>query len=92
MSIPGPVTLSLEKQTMMRGGELYRCQGERHQLDANTIDTTAMMEAAMPDRMTWTTCGSACEGNRTVDAQVLADENSSSKHDRNAPAQQVSAR
>src|ERR1019366_9563686 len=53
----------------------------------NTIDTTVMMEAAMPARMTWATCGSACEGNRMVGTHVLVTGNSSSSHDRNAPAQ-----
>jgi hypothetical protein len=42
------------------------------------MDTTVIMEAAMPARMTWATCGSACEGNRTVGTQALAAGNSSS--------------
>src|SRR5271165_7075004 len=81
------VTRSLEKLTMMRGENCMDAKVSVISKMANTIDTTVMMEAAMPARMTWATCGSACEGNRTVGTQALATGNSSSNHDMNAPAQ-----
>src|ERR1017187_2750034 len=80
------VTRSLEKLTMMRGENCIDARGSVISRMANTMDTTVMMEAAMPARMTWATCGSACEGNRTVGTQALAAGNSSSNHDRHAPA------
>src|ERR1017187_6157660 len=81
------VTRSLEKLTMMRGENCIDARVSVISRMANTMDTTVMMEAAMPARMTWATCGSECEGNRTVGTQALATGNSSSNHDRNAPAQ-----
>src|ERR1035437_5087059 len=81
------VTRSLEKLTMMRGENCIDARVSVISRMANTIDTTVMMEAAMPARMTWATCGSACEGNRTVGTHALAAGNSSSKQDRTAPAQ-----
>src|ERR1700674_3039217 len=81
------VTRSLEKLTMMRGENCIDARVRVISRMANTIDTTVIMEAAMPARMTWATCGSACEGNRRVGTQALAAGNSSSNHDRNAPAQ-----
>src|ERR1035437_1819925 len=81
------VTRSLEKLTMMRGENCIDARVSVISRMANTMDTTVMMEAAMPARMTWATCGSACEGNRTVGTHALAAGNSSSNHDRNAPAQ-----
>src|ERR1039458_2606432 len=81
------VTRSLEKLTMMRGENCMDARVSVISRMANTMDTTVMMEAAMPARMTWATCGSECEGNRTVGTQALAAGNSSSNHDRNAPAQ-----
>src|ERR1035441_5390859 len=81
------VTRSLEKLTMMRGENCIDARVSVINDTANTMDTTVMMEAAMPARMTWATCESECEGNRTVGTQALAAGNSSSNHDRNAPAQ-----
>src|ERR1035441_4532268 len=81
------VTRSLEKLTMMRGENCIDARVSVISRMANTMDTTVIMEAAMPARMTWATCGSACDGNRTVGTQALAAGNSSSNHDRNAPAQ-----
>jgi hypothetical protein len=80
------VTRSREKLTMMRGENCIDARVSVINRMANTMDTTVMMEAAMPARMTWATCGSACEGNRTVGTQALAAGNSSSNHERNAPA------
>src|ERR1039458_9809924 len=56
------VTRSLEKLTMMRGENCIDARVSVINRMANTMDTTVMMEAAMPARMTWATCGSACEG------------------------------
>ena len=58
------VTRSLEKLTMMRGENCMEASVSVISRMANTMDTTVMMEAAMPARMTWATCGSACDGNR----------------------------
>src|SRR5271165_3950321 len=58
------VTRSLEKLTMMRGENCIDAKVSVISRMANTIETTVIMEAAMPARMTWATCGSACEGNR----------------------------
>ena len=66
------VTRSLEKLTMMRGENCMDARVSVISRMANTMDTTVMMEAAIPARMTWATCGSACEGNRTVGTQALA--------------------
>src|ERR1039458_6917089 len=81
------VTRSLEKLTMMRGENCMDARVSVINRMAKTMDTTVIMEAAMPARMTWATCGSACEGNRRVGTQALAAGNSSSNHERNAPAQ-----
>src|SRR5580700_1502954 len=81
------VTRSLEKLTMMRGENCIDASVSVMSRMANTIETTVMMEAAMPARITWATCGSACDGNRTAGTQALAAGNSSSNHDENAPAQ-----
>ena len=80
------VTRSREKLTMMRGENCMEASVSVISRMANTMDTTVMMEAAMPARMTWATCGSACEGNRAVGTQALTAGNVSSSHDRNAPA------
>src|SRR5271165_6328137 len=81
------VTRSREKLTMMRGENCIDARVSVMSRMANTIDTTVMIEAAMPPKMTWATCGSACEGNRTVGTQALAAGTSSSSHDRTAPAE-----
>src|SRR5271166_4477677 len=81
------VTRSLEKLTMMRGENCIDASVSVISRIANTMDTTVMMEPAIPARMTWATCGSACEGNRNVGTQALAAGTSSSNQDRNAPAQ-----
>src|SRR5208283_3559674 len=66
------VTRSREKLTMMRGENCIDAKVSVMSRMANTIDTTVMMEAAMPPKMTWATWGSACEGNRTAGTQALA--------------------
>ena len=76
------VTRSREKLTMMRGENCIDARVSVISRMANTIDTTVMMEAAMPARMTWATCGSACEGNRVEGTQALTAGYSSSNHDR----------
>src|SRR5579864_4084382 len=81
------VTRSLEKLTMMRGENCIDAKVSVISRMAKTMDTTVMMDPAMPARITWATCGSAWEGNRTVGTQALAAGYSSSSHDRNAPAQ-----
>src|SRR5271165_2598708 len=80
------VTRSLEKLTMIRGENCIDARVSVISRMANTIDTTVMMEAAMPARMTWATCGSACEGNRVEGTQALTPGYSSSIHDIEAPA------
>src|ERR1019366_2662220 len=81
------VTRSREKLTMMRGENCIDARVSVINRMANTMDTTVMMEPAMPARMTWATCGSACEGNRVEGTQALTAGYSSSNHDSNAPAQ-----
>src|ERR1039457_7426177 len=81
------VTRSREKLTMIRGENCIDARVSVISRMANTIDTTVMMEPAMPPRMTWATCGSACEGNRVEGTQALTAGYSSSNHDSNAPAQ-----
>src|SRR5450755_1142661 len=75
------VTRSRVNPTMMRGENCIDARVSVISRMANTIDTTVMMEAAMPARMTWATCGSACEGNRVEGTQELATGNFSSDHD-----------
>src|SRR5271165_1011379 len=81
------VTLSLEKLTMMRGENCIDASVSVMSRMAKTMETTVIMDAAMPARMTWATCGSACEGKRAVGTQALVTGNSSSNHDSKAPAQ-----
>src|ERR1017187_6105507 len=80
------VTRSLEKLTMIRGENCIDARVSVISRMANTIDTTVMMEAAMPAKMTWATCGSACEGNSVEGTQELTAGYSSSNQDRDAPA------
>src|SRR5580693_9119836 len=76
------VTRSRAKLTMMRGENCIDARVSVISRMANTMETTVMIEAAMPARITWATCGSACEGNKTVGTQALLAGNSSSNHDR----------
>src|ERR1035441_3154345 len=81
------VTRSREKLTMILGENCIDARVRVISRMAKTIDTTVMMEPAMPARMTWATCGSACEGNRVDGTQALKAGYSSSNHDSSAPAQ-----
>jgi hypothetical protein len=54
---------------------------------AKTIDTTVIIEPAMPARIIWATCGSACDGKTAEGTQALAAGNSSSNHEKSAPEQ-----
>src|ERR1039458_9259961 len=80
------VTRSREKLTMMRGENCMDASVSVINRMANTMDTTVMMEVAMPARMTWATCGSAWEGKRMVGTQALTAGYVSSNHDKSAPA------
>ncbi len=53
------VTRSRAKLTMMRGENCIEASVSVISRMAKTMDTTVMMEAAMPARMTCATCGSA---------------------------------
>src|SRR5208283_1310 len=79
------VTRSLEKLTMMRGENCIEARVSVIRRMAKTMDTTVMMEAAMPARMTWATCGSEWVGNRVVGTHALAAGYRCSSHDKNAP-------
>jgi hypothetical protein len=49
------VTRSLEKLTMMRGENCIEASVSVINRIANTMETTVIIEAAMPARMTWAT-------------------------------------
>jgi hypothetical protein len=66
------VTRSLEKLTIRRGENCIEARVSVMSKMANTIDTTVMIDAAMPTRITCATCGSACEGNRSLGTQALS--------------------
>ena len=53
------VTRSREKLTMIRGENCIDAKVSVISRMAKTMETTVIMEAAMPARMTWATCGSA---------------------------------
>src|SRR5664279_3290080 len=79
------VTRSLEKLTMMRGENCMDASVSVISKMANTMETTVMMEAAMPPRMTWATWGSACEGKSTFGTQALRAGKVSSVSESSAP-------
>ena len=54
---------------------------------AKTMETTVMMEAAMPPRMNCATCGSEWEGKSALGTMSLTTGKVSSSHERSAPAQ-----
>src|ERR1035437_1007298 len=81
------VTRSLEKLTMMRGENCMEASVSVISRMANTMETTVMMEAAMPPRMTWATCGSAWEGKIALGTQALRAGKASSHSDSSAPMQ-----
>ena len=81
------VTRSCTKLTMMRGENCMEASVSVISRMAKTMDTTVMMEAAMPPRMTCATCGSACEGNSSAGHPgAHGGDGSLPIHDRNAPA------
>src|ERR1700683_3144315 len=72
------VTRSREKLMMMRGENCMEASVRVISRIAKTMETTVMMEAAMPPRMIWATCGSTCE--------ELRGGQDSSSEERNPPA------
>ena len=66
------VVRSLTKLTRMRGENCIDARVSVIRRMANTIDTTVMMEAATPARMTWAICGSAWLGNSTDGTQAAS--------------------
>src|SRR5579862_3921374 len=56
------VTRSLEKLTMIRGENCMEASVSVISRIAKTIDTTVMIDAAMPPKITCATCGSECDG------------------------------
>src|SRR5271157_4156929 len=81
------VTRSLEKLTMMRGENCIDASVSVISRMANTMDTTVIMEAALPATMFWAMFGPEGEGNSAVGTEALAAGNIASSHERNAPAQ-----
>jgi hypothetical protein len=79
------ITRSRAKLTMMRGENCIEV-GVSVISKAKTIETTVIIEPAIPARMTWATCGSAREGNKTFGTQVLRTGTASSSAERSAPA------
>src|ERR1035437_10902383 len=60
------VTRSLVKLTMMRGENCMEASVSVMSRIANTMDTTVIMDAAIPPRMIWAICGSAWDGKITL--------------------------
>ena len=81
------VTRSWTKLTMMRGENCMEARVRVINRMAKTMETTVMMEAAMPPRMICATCGSACEGNSRPGAQPPTAGIDSSNSDNTAPRQ-----
>ena len=54
---------------------------------AKTIETTVIMEAPMPPRITCATWGSACDGKITLGIHALTSGVVSSSHENRAPAE-----
>ncbi len=80
------VIRSRTKLMRMRGENCIEASVSVISRMANTIDTTVMIEAAMPARMTCATCGSDRDGNRTCGTQAFSVGNASSAAENNAPA------
>jgi hypothetical protein len=80
------VTRSRVKLRMMRGENCIEASVNVMSKIAKTMDTTVMMEVAIPPSNTCATCGSACEGNSTLGTHELMPGTSSSIHDKAAPA------
>ena len=81
------VTRSCTKLTMMRGENCMEASVRVMSMMAKTMETTVMMEAAMPPRIICATCGSACEGNGAPRVQPPRAGKDSSNSESSAPAQ-----
>src|ERR1700691_2747993 len=81
------VTRSCTKLTMIRGENCMEASVKVISMMANTIDTTVIMEPAMPPRIICATCGSACEGNSAPGVQPPRAGKDSSNSESSAPAQ-----
>src|SRR5580700_9623061 len=81
------VTRSCTKLTMMREENCMEASVRVISMMAKTIETTVIMEAAMPARITCATCGSARETNSTPGVQSRRTGKDSSIADSAAPAQ-----
>src|ERR1039457_6777440 len=80
------VTRSCTKLTMIRGENCMEASVRVMSMMAKTMETTVMMEAAMPARMICATCGSAREGNSTPGVQPRRAGKDSSNAESTAPA------
>jgi len=81
------VTRSFAKLTMMRGENCIEASVSVISRIAKTMETTVMIEAAIPPRMNCATCGSACEGKIARGTTSLNVGKVSSTHASIAPAQ-----
>ena len=72
---------------MMRGENCIEASVSVISRIAKTMDTTVMIEPAIPPRMNCATCGSECEGKIARGTMSLSAGNVSSSHARVAPAQ-----
>ena len=72
---------------MMRGENCMEASVSVISRIAKTMETTVMMEAAMPPKMNCATCGSEWEGKSALGTMSLNNGKVSSSHDRIAPAQ-----
>src|ERR1017187_1740088 len=80
------VTRSRAKLRIIRGENCIDASVSVISRMAKTMDTTVMMEPAIPARINCATCGSAWEGNSAFGTQALTPGASSSIHDNNVPA------
>ena len=80
------VVRSRTKLTRMRGENCVEASVSVISRMAKTMDTTVMMEAAMPPKMTCAICGSWCDGNSVPGSQAAMAGTASSSDDSTAPA------
>ena len=80
------VTRSCTKLTMIRGENCMEASVSVISRIANTIETTVMIEPAIPARIICATCGSARDGKIVVGIHALTSGDISSIHDSTAPA------
>src|SRR5271157_3937112 len=81
------VTRSLEKLTMIRGENCIEASVSVISRIAKTIETTVIIEVAIPAKMTCATCGSECVGKSTVGTKSEKPGTNSSRNERSAPMQ-----